>query len=97
MKEFSGVLLKFVLIGVEVLDVLIMRFGKESSVDILEGWWEREDSASTNISFLSGTVFFAWVVVWDWEEEEAECDGNCNYRCSDKGAPKLFAKVAIEV
>jgi len=41
-------------------------------------------------------VIFDWVVVWDWEEKEAECDRNCNCHYSDKGALKLFAKVAIE-
>ena len=70
---------------------------KERSVDILKGWWEREDSTLTNISFSLGTVFFDWVNVWEEEEEEVECDRNCNYHCSDKEASKLFAKIAIEV
>ena len=70
---------------------------KERLVDTLEGWWEREDLASTNISFSSETVFFDWVVVWDWEEEKAECDRNCNCHYSDKGALKLLANVAIAV
>ena len=63
-------------------------------VDILEGCWERDDLALTNILLSSGALK-DWIAILD-EEAGSRGDWSCNWHCSETGALKLFANVAIE-
>jgi len=58
MKEFSGVLLKFVLMGVEVLGILIMRFGEKKISEYLRRLMrKRRFSINEHIILIGNSIF----------------------------------------